>query len=462
MKKQSMNRSRRSGRLAALLLALLMAGSVFSGFAPTALAEEAEEPALSAEEAEGQALPVEETEEPVLAAAEVAEEEPVLTESANISFVVYMNDYVSGGYRISVENLIPAYPGYNPAEGQSIFIHRESGVDEGVPYNYAQATIVLPQGTTSFDLVLDEPAGGMLTTVRMSDNMSLEYHYAYVPSFPGINMEYRPLRDCPGLSGGNGHWVQHIDLSPELTWVEVYFDHCVEIPIGGTADLSGMFAAPEEAQSWSPDIVSMDGNCRATAQSYGRAFIVTEWQRISIQTRFRDVMDPSQFYYDPIYWGADEGITTGYSDGTFRPMNGCNRAAVMAFLYRLAGEPPVAAPSGGSPFNDMSDVNADLSRAIMWGVQEGITTGYADGGFHPWATCNRAAIVTFLWRFAGEPAASSTASFGDMTGNSDFDQAISWAAANGITTGYDGNVFKPWNTCNRLAIMSFLYRYANL
>ena len=173
---------------------------------------------------------------------------------------------------------------------------------------------------------------------------------------------------------------------------------------------------------------------------------------------FSDVTDPTAFYYEPIYWAVDEGITTGYSDNTFRPNNNCNRAAVVTFLWRLAGKP---APSKTASFKDMTG-NADFDTAISWASEKGITTGYSDNTFRPWATCNRAAIVTFLWRYAGKPAPTVTASFKDLTGNSDFDTAISWAAENNITTGYTDNTFRPWNQCLRLAIVSFLYRYAHL
>lgn len=173
---------------------------------------------------------------------------------------------------------------------------------------------------------------------------------------------------------------------------------------------------------------------------------------------FNDVTNPSLFYYEPVYWAVDEGITTGYDDNTFRPNNNCNRAAVVTFLWRLAGRPM---PSKQASFKDMTG-NADFDTAISWASENGITTGYEGNLFKPWATCNRAAIVTFLWRYAGKPTPSSMASFKDMTGNLDFDKAISWAAEKGITTGYDDNTFRPWNQCLRLAIVSFLYRYAHL
>ncbi len=176
-----------------------------------------------------------------------------------------------------------------------------------------------------------------------------------------------------------------------------------------------------------------------------------------VRVQFKDVTDPTQFYYDPIYNMVDTGVIAGWADGTFRPTGNCNRAAVVTFLWRLAGKPE---PEVMATFSDMPTDNEEFCKAISWAAEEGITTGYAGNLFKPWNTCNRAAIVTFLWRYADKPEPSKMADFKDMTTNDDFNNAISWAAENGITTGWDDNTFRPWNTCNRLAVASFLNRYA--
>ena len=170
---------------------------------------------------------------------------------------------------------------------------------------------------------------------------------------------------------------------------------------------------------------------------------------------FSDVTDPNAFYYDAVNWASGEGIAAGYDDGTFRPMNGCNRAAVVTFLWRLGGRPEAQT---AAEFTDMPG-DPEFVSAISWAAEEGITTGWSDGTFRPWRTCNRAAIVTFLWRFAGRPEPQSTAGFTDMPEDPDFVKAVSWASENGITTGYEDGSFRPWQTCNRLAAVSFLYRF---
>ncbi|MBQ3401532.1 MAG: S-layer homology domain-containing protein, partial [Lachnospiraceae bacterium] len=117
-------------------------------------------------------------------------------------------------------------------------------------------------------------------------------------------------------------------------------------------------------------------------------------------------------------------------------------------------------PSQMASFTDMTG-NTEFDKAISWAAENGITTGWSDGTFRPWNTCNRASIVTFLWRFAGRPEPEGENTFSDKTGDPEFDLAIAWAAGNGITTGWSDGTFRPWNTCNRLAVVSFLYRYAH-
>ena len=170
---------------------------------------------------------------------------------------------------------------------------------------------------------------------------------------------------------------------------------------------------------------------------------------------FKDVPnsgDTAQFYNE-ITWMADEGYSTGWDDGTFRPWNTINRAAVVTFLWRMNGSQE---PKEMATFSDMTG-NADFDKAISWAAERGITTGYSDNTFRPWEPCNRAAIVTFIWRAEGK-STGFTSKFSDKTGNSDFDTAIAWASATGITNGFKDGTFKPWDTCKRAAVAAFLYR----
>ncbi len=241
----------------------------------------------------------------------------------------------------------------------------------------------------------------------------------------------------------------------------------LNLPFGKTAALT---VTDEDGKtvsaSWSSsddEIATVNSKGVVTAKKVGKAVITATVDgmplRCSVRVQFKDVTDQALFYYEPIYNMVDKGVIGGWEDGTFRPTGNCNRAAVVTFLWKLAGRPE---PGQMATFKDMT-TNAEFNKAISWAAESGITSGWSDNTFRPWNTCNRAAIVTFLWRYAGKPEATEMAAFSDMpTDNEDFCKAISWAAEKGITTGYDGNLFKPWNTCNRLAVASFLDRYDKL
>src|SRR5690606_18482327 len=101
---------------------------------------------------------------------------------------------------------------------------------------------------------------------------------------------------------------------------------------------------------------------------------------------FPDVPDSHPFH-DQISWLVAGGVTEGYPDGTFRPVAPVTRQAAVAFLYRMAGEPDVAGSSG---FPDVP-ASHPFSDAVTWAADEGITGGYTDGTFRPSAPVTRQA-----------------------------------------------------------------------
>jgi hypothetical protein len=112
---------------------------------------------------------------------------------------------------------------------------------------------------------------------------------------------------------------------------------------------------------------------------------------------FVDVPVGSQFYRE-ITWLAAQGVTTGYPDGTYRPTSPVARDAMAAFLYRFAGRPAVSLPPS-SPFTDVPTSN-QFYREITWLAASGVTTGYPDGTYRPLQSVARDAMAAFLNRFA--------------------------------------------------------------
>jgi DNA-directed RNA polymerase subunit RPC12/RpoP len=172
--------------------------------------------------------------------------------------------------------------------------------------------------------------------------------------------------------------------------------------------------------------------------------------------RFDDVKDESQYYFDPVYWAVDNGITTGATPTTFSPNTGCTRAQVVTFLWRAAGKPEPTTMA--NPFNDVKP-DAYYYKAVLWAVEKGITTGTSATTFRPDQTCTRGQIVTFLWRFNEQPEPkSSTNPFTDVPAGQYYYKAVLWAVEKGITKGTSADKFSPDSTCTRAQIVTFLYR----
>ena len=100
------------------------------------------------------------------------------------------------------------------------------------------------------------------------------------------------------------------------------------------------------------------------------------------------------------------------------------------------------------------------SDAVLWAVKQGITLGTDAEHFSPAAPCTRGQAVTFLWRAAGKPAASSAVTFSDVTDDAYCAEAVRWAASLGIVTGYGGGSFRPGTTVTREQMAAFLFRFA--
>ncbi|MBG0741521.1 S-layer homology domain-containing protein [Paeniglutamicibacter antarcticus] len=175
---------------------------------------------------------------------------------------------------------------------------------------------------------------------------------------------------------------------------------------------------------------------------------------------FTDVSAADQFFA-PINWMAATQISTGYPGGTYRPLNTVNRDAMAAFLYRLAGSPAYTAPAK-SPFTDLGTTDP-FYKEISWLASTGITTGYPEGSYRPLNTVNRDAMAAFLYRLAGSPAYTAPAKspFTDLGTTDPFYKEISWLASTGITTGYPDSTYRPGDTVNRDAMAAFLYRFRN-
>lgn len=170
----------------------------------------------------------------------------------------------------------------------------------------------------------------------------------------------------------------------------------------------------------------------------------------------------TDYFYDSVKWAVNKGVTTGTSSTTFSPYNPCKRAEIVTFLWRAAGSPEPTTTR--NPFKDVNAVtHSSYYKAILWASQKGIAAGTSTTTFSPDQVCTRAQIVTFLYRYAGKPSGYYSNPFKDVgaTNEASYYNAILWASGKGITTGSSPTTFSPYASCNRAEAVTFLYRYTN-
>ena len=167
-------------------------------------------------------------------------------------------------------------------------------------------------------------------------------------------------------------------------------------------------------------------------------------------------VNETHFYHDSVLWAVENGITNGVDDTHFGPLGVCNRAQVVTFLWRAAGSP--APETTENPFEDVLD-GTWYTDAVLWAVENVITNGLTETTFGPNAVCNRAQVVTFLHRACGSPAPELEENpFADVENGSWYEAPVLWALENGVTTGASDVSFNPNGQCLRAQVVTFLYR----
>ncbi len=169
------------------------------------------------------------------------------------------------------------------------------------------------------------------------------------------------------------------------------------------------------------------------------------------------------WYEKAVSWAVENDITTGTGESTFGPELSCTRAEAVTFLWRAAG-----CPTAGSGTMTMSDVPADAwyREAVLWAVENGITTGTGNGLFSPDMVCTRAQIATMIYRMEQTKGGGFTGAWAMKLPFTDVPdwafEAVAWCYMKGITTGIGETTFGPDLICSRAQIVTLLYRYSTL
>lgn len=143
---------------------------------------------------------------------------------------------------------------------------------------------------------------------------------------------------------------------------------------------------------------------------------------------------------DAIDFVSARGLVNGMNDSIYAPNASTTRAQLWTILARQNNA-------------DLNGGNTWYEKAQLWSKDKGVSDGANPNG-----TINRAQMVTMLWRAKGQPAAGGAATFTDVSADSYYAGAVSWAVEHGITTGVGGGRFDPTDTCTRAQIATFLYR----
>ena len=173
---------------------------------------------------------------------------------------------------------------------------------------------------------------------------------------------------------------------------------------------------------------------------------------------FTDVKEGDWFYEEVLY-AYENGLMNGVGDNRFAPNSATTRGMLVTILYRLEGEPAVTGEAG---FDDVGDTW--YTDAVIWAAANDIVNGIGDNQFGPENTLTREQLVTMLYRYAQNKGYDVTAS-ADLSGYPDAGQiqswaqdAMTWAVAEGIMEGMDGNL-NPAGHATRAQIATILMRF---
>ena len=207
----------------------------------------------------------------------------------------------------------------------------------------------------------------------------------------------------------------------------------VEIPVSNaTPGTVAVLVHPDGTEEILKDSIPTEGGIRLT---------VDGGATVKIVDNSKDFIDTQDHWAkDAIDFVSARGLVNGMTATSYAPNNSTTRAQLWTILARQ---------------ND-----ADLTGGATWfeNAQNWAKTKGISDGANPNGTINRAQMVTMLWRAVGQPVAGGAASFTDVSTDSYYAQAVSWAVENGITTGVGGGRFDPTATCTRAQIAAFLAR----
>ena len=311
-----------------------------------------------------------------------------------------------------------------------------------------------------------------------------------LPDYPNQgNNHFQGWRDQDGKTYEGGAKVENITKDMTFTAVWSYIppanpNYRIDIPAaeGGTvtADPAAAKAGAKVTLTATPDEGYALGSLTVTDR-FGDAVKVTENAdgtytftmpngQVTVKATFVETQEPApaepfpdvdenDWFYDAVVYAYQNELMNGVGDNRFAPNSATTRGMLVTILYRLEGEPAV---TGEADFDDVGDTW--YTDAVIWAAANDIVNGIGDNQFGPENTLTREQLVTMLYRYAQNKGYDVTAS-ADLSGYPDAgkvqtyaQEAMSWAVAEGIVEGMDGNL-NPAGNATRAQIATILMRF---
>ena len=227
-----------------------------------------------------------------------------------------------------------------------------------------------------------------LTSLDVSNNTALEVLYCEENQLTSLDLSSNAALtelDC------NSNQLTELDVSnnTELTYLDCDGNQLTFL------DLSAVPALKDAVENGTRDTSASSWDKYSSSQ--GTLYVDKTVMLVTKGNPFTDVKE-GKYYYVPVLWAYyhDPQITTGTTATTFGPDDTCTRSQVVTFLWRANGKPEPM--SSECPFTDI-ETNSFYYKAVLWAVENGITTGTTATTFGPDDTCTRGQIVTFLYRY---------------------------------------------------------------
>ena len=227
----------------------------------------------------------------------------------------------------------------------------------------------------------------------------------------------------------------------------------VTIPTTVTAIQGKAFGYYNDAEG--NDVKVDDFTIYGAAKSEAQTYAKMNGFRFVFPNPFADVAE-SDYFFDAVMWALNLEVTAGVDATHFGPNNNCTREQIVTFLWKALESPKPEAQN--NDFTDVKP-EAYYYWPVIWALENGVTAGVGNHLFGVGYSCTREQAVTFLWKAAGAPEPQTTGqSFADVASDAYYYKPVLWALENGITAGVGDNQFGVGQTCTRAQIITFLYK----